>query len=65
MVNALRKEPLPTHFNLDEALSFIDDIQPKKAYLTHISNRMGFHKVVAEELPTNVFLAYDGLVVSN
>jgi phosphoribosyl 1,2-cyclic phosphate phosphodiesterase len=63
VVNALRKEPHPTHFNLDEALRFIDEIQPKKAYLTHISNRMGFHKVVAKELPSHVFLAYDGLVV--
>ena len=63
IVNALRKDPHPTHFNLDEALEFIEELQPKKAYLTHISNRMGFHKVVSTELPPHVFLAYDGLVI--
>ncbi len=46
-----------------EALSFIEEIQPKKAYLTHISNRLGFHKEVSKELPANVYLAYDGLVL--
>lgn len=63
VVNALRKEPHPTHFNLEEALNFINDIKPKKAYLTHISNRLGFHEAVSKELPSNVFLAYDGLIV--
>lgn len=63
VVNALRKSPHPTHFNLTEALDFIAEIQPKKAYLTHISNRLGFHEAVSAELPENVFLAYDDLVV--
>ncbi len=63
IVNALRKEPHPTHFNLDEALEFIKDLKPKKSYLTHISNRLGFHKEVSKELPANVYLAYDGLVL--
>ncbi|MCA0932046.1 MBL fold metallo-hydrolase [Lutimonas saemankumensis] len=61
ILNALRKDPHPTHLNLEEALSFIGDIKPKKAYLTHISHRLGFHESVSKELPPNVFLAYDGL----
>lgn len=65
VVNALRIEPHPTHFNLEEALNFIEELQPKKAYLTHISNRMGFHEVISKELPSNVFLAYDGLIINN
>ena len=63
VVNALRLEPHPTHFNLDEALAFISEIKPRKAYLTHISHRLGFHKAVSKNLPPNVFLAYDGLVI--
>lgn len=63
IVNALRKDPHPTHFNLEEALEFIEELKPQKAYLTHISNRLGFHKVISNELPPNVFLAYDGLIV--
>lgn len=63
IVNALRKEPHPTHFNLEEALEFISELNPGRAYLTHISHRLGFHKEVSKELPDNVFLAYDGLVI--
>ena len=52
-----------THFNLDEALDFIAELKPKKAYLTHISHHLGFHEKVSKELPDNVFLAYDGLAL--
>ena len=61
VVNALRIEPHESHFNLDEALEFISDIKPKKAYLTHISHLLGFHDEVEKTLPKNVFLAYDNL----
>lgn len=63
IVNALRMEVHATHFNLDEALEFIAELKPKKAYLTHISHRLGFHKKVSKDLPKNVFLAYDGLTL--
>jgi len=61
VVNALRIEPHHSHFNLEEALEFIKDINPKKAYLTHISHMLGFHAEVEKKLPKNVFLAYDNL----
>lgn len=64
VVNALRKEPHHSHFNLDEALDFIAKINPERAYLTHISHLMGFHDEVQKELPQGVFLAYDGLTIS-
>lgn len=63
VINALRIEPHPTHLNLQEALTIIDELKPKKAYLTHISHKLGFHKEVSKILPKNVFLAYDGLVI--
>ena len=63
IVNALRKRPHISHFNLEEALGFIKKVNPKKAYLTHISHYMGFHSEVNKELPTNVELAYDGLKI--
>lgn len=63
VVNALRKEPHNTHFNLEEAIAFIQKVQPKKAYLTHISHRMGFHEEISKELPENIFLAYDNLTI--
>ncbi|WP_010520976.1 MBL fold metallo-hydrolase [Aquimarina agarivorans] len=61
VVNALREEAHFSHFTLEEALAFIRKIQPKRAYLTHISHLLGFHDEVEKSLPSNVFLAYDGL----
>lgn len=64
VVNALREEPHDTHFNLEEALAFIANVNPKRAYLTHISHLLGFHQEVQQKLPNNVYLAYDNLEIS-
>jgi phosphoribosyl 1,2-cyclic phosphate phosphodiesterase len=64
VVNALREEHHATHFNLQEALEFIDLIQPQKAYITHISHVLGFHEEVQQKLPKNVYLAYDNLEIT-
>ncbi|MAN59775.1 MAG: MBL fold metallo-hydrolase [Flavobacteriaceae bacterium] len=64
VINALRIKPHPSHLNLEEALQFIDKINPGRAYLTHISHLLGFHDEVEARLPDNVFLAYDGLQIS-
>jgi len=63
VVNALRQEAHPTHFNLEEALAFVDEINPERAYFSHISHKLGFHNEVEKTLPKNVFLAYDGLKI--
>jgi phosphoribosyl 1,2-cyclic phosphate phosphodiesterase len=64
VINALRKTPHISHFTLDEALAVIAQVQPEQAYITHISHMMGLHAAVQQELPPNVFLAYDGLSLS-
>ncbi|MBO6880117.1 MBL fold metallo-hydrolase [Winogradskyella sp.] len=64
VVNALRIKPHLSHFNLEEALGFIERVKPKRAYLTHISHHMGFHDDVQQNLPDNVFLAYDNLQIT-
>ncbi|WP_299190344.1 MBL fold metallo-hydrolase [uncultured Aquimarina sp.] len=64
VVNALRIEPHHSHFNLEEALEFINEVKPEKAYLTHISHMLGFHEEVQQQLPENVFLAYDNLKIT-
>ncbi|WP_031429250.1 MBL fold metallo-hydrolase [Flavimarina sp. Hel_I_48] len=63
VVNALREEPHYSHFNLEEALEFVKEINPKKVYFTHISHLLGFHEEVESKLPQNVHLAYDGLSI--
>lgn len=63
ILNALRIEAHPTHLNLEEALEFVKEIQPKRTYFTHISHKLGFHAEVEKNLPENVFLSYDGLQI--
>ena len=63
VLNALRKAPHISHLNLAEALEWIDELKPERAYLTHISHLMGKHILVNEELPVGVQIAYDGLKV--
>lgn len=64
VINSLRKEKHISHFSLQEALHFIEEICPKKAFLTHISHQLGLHQEIQKELPINVFLAYDGLIIN-
>lgn len=64
VLNALRKEKHISHFNLEEAIELIQELQPQKAYLTHISHLMGKHAEVAKELPNGIELAYDGLLIN-
>lgn len=64
VLNALRKSPHISHFSLEEALELIKQINPERAYLTHISHLLGTHAEVSKELPENVFLAYDGLSIN-
>lgn len=63
VVNALRDEPHHSHFNLEEALAFVDQVRPEVAYFTHISHLLGFHDQVEKKLPKNVHLAYDNLKI--
>jgi phosphoribosyl 1,2-cyclic phosphate phosphodiesterase len=64
VITALRKEKHISHFSLSESLEIIAELKPKKAYLTHISHLLGTHKDVSRELPSNVQIAWDGLVLS-
>ncbi len=61
VINALRKKEHISHLSLDEALEVIKKVNPKQAYLTHISHQMGKYTDVSKELPPNTYLAYDGL----
>jgi phosphoribosyl 1,2-cyclic phosphate phosphodiesterase len=64
VIDALHHKPHHSHLSLVETLEMIDQIQPEKAYLIHMSHRMGKHSEVQLTLPPNVFLAYDGLKIN-
>jgi len=61
VINALQQQTHISHFTLDEAIAFAEDIGAEKTYFTHISHRLGKHHAVSEMLPPNIELAYDGL----
>ncbi len=63
VLNALRKKKHVSHFNLEEAVSLLKEINPERAYLTHISHMMGLHEDVEKELPDFIKIAYDKLTI--
>lgn len=63
VLDALRRRPHPTHFNLEQALHEASRIAARRTYFTHIAHELG-HAATNAELPAGVELAYDGLVVA-
>jgi phosphoribosyl 1,2-cyclic phosphate phosphodiesterase len=61
VLNALRREPHISHFTLGQAVEVLENLGPRRAYLTHISHQLGRHREVEAELPPWIRLAYDGL----
>ena len=59
VIDALRREPHPSHFSLDEALREIERLRPRYAYLTHLTHVFD-HAALQRELPKGVDVAYDG-----
>ncbi len=60
VLGVLRHRPHPTHLSVTEALDLLDQLQPRRAYFTHIAHDLG-HQQTEDSLPENVFLACDGL----
>lgn len=52
----------PTHLGVEQALKWIERIQPERAYLTHLSFHLDF-ETLQSRLPDNVFVCYDGMVI--
>ncbi len=60
IVDALRKTPHPSHFNLDEALAWIERVKPKRAILTNLHSDLDYEALRAS-LPAHVQPAFDGM----
>ena len=63
IVDALRKEPHPTHAHLAKTLSWIARLKPDRAILTNMHISLDYASLAAE-LPPGVEPAWDGLTVS-
>ena len=62
VLDCVRLKPHSTHLCLDEALAYIEELKPKRAFLTHLNHDIMYRRE-SKLLPDNVELAYDGLVV--
>ena len=64
ILDCVRREPHSTHLHLAKALEYIELLQPKRAFLTHLNHEFLYERD-KHELPANVEFAYDGLVLNN
>ena len=63
IVDCLKFEKHPSHFNLESALDLINLTKPKKAILTNLHTDLDYFKL-KKKLPKNIIPAYDGLSFS-
>jgi phosphoribosyl 1,2-cyclic phosphate phosphodiesterase len=63
VLGALQRSEHISHFTLDEAVAVLQKLNPSRAYITHLSHKMGQHREVEAELPPFIRLAYDGLKI--
>ena len=62
VLDALRHDEHPAHFNIAQALEIVAELKPKRALFTHIAHDLD-HETTNAELPPGVELAYDGLEI--
>ena len=60
IVDCLRKEKHPSHFNYDDAIELINHVKPKKSILTNLHTDLDYD-YLKKKLPSNIIPAYDGL----
>ena len=60
IIDCLRKDKHPSHFNYEDAMNFIKLVKPKKAILTNLHIDLDYFKL-KKKLPKNIIPAYDGL----
>lgn len=63
IINALQRHEHISHFTEAEAVDLIQKLQPKQAYLTHISHLYDDHENINNGLPDGIEAAYDGLLI--
>ncbi len=60
IIDCLRKNKHPSHFNYDDAIDFINFVKPKKAILTNLHIDLDYFDL-KRKLPKNIIPAFDGL----
>ena len=60
ILDALRREPHPSHSHLAKSIELVEKLKPRRAYFTHMSHDLD-HAATEAILPPHIRLAYDGL----
>lgn len=60
ILDALRRDPHPSHSHLERSIAFVEQLKPKRAFFTHLSHDLD-HEATDGILPAHIRLAYDGL----
>ncbi len=63
VLSAVRRQPHPSHYSLDEAVKVLEFLRPEQGFITHVSHLMGKHEDVCKDLPDFISLAFDGLIL--
>ncbi len=63
IVDALRRDPHPTHAHLAKTLDWIAKVAPKRAILTNMHNDLDY-ATVAAETPAHIDPAFDGMTIT-
>ena len=62
VLDGLRWRKHETHFTIEQACDVIADLQPRRAFLTHLTHDVS-HARDAPKLPAGVEFAFDGLII--
>lgn len=62
ILDALRREPHPSHSHLEKSIGYVERLKPKRAFFTHMSHDLD-HDATEAMLPPHIRLAYDGLKI--
>ena len=60
VLDALRREPHPSHSHLEKSVALVEQLKPRRAFFTHMSHELD-HDATEAGLPSHIRLAYDGL----
>ncbi|MBC7910066.1 MAG: MBL fold metallo-hydrolase [Pyrinomonadaceae bacterium] len=64
VLDCLRLKPHATHLSLERALEYVNQLKPRRTYLTHIAHDIK-HARDSQLLPPGVEFAYDELVIND
>jgi len=63
IIDCLRLEKHPSHFNLEDVLKIVNSLKPQKTILTNLHTDLDYNHLL-KILPNNIIPGYDGLTVN-